>query len=754
MLGQMPEDDQSKGRSLAAVSETTINVGSTSPDQTSPALMIKPVVRQHNQHNPNEGRTNIVVHRPAKSGATSAADACLVLLYPPGPDMGRRFPLSRDEIVVGRGAECDIQVDRDSVSRRHARVFRAGDNWSVEDLQSTNGTYVNDVPVTKTAIRDADLVKVGAAIFKFLSGSSIEASYHEEIYKLTIVDALTGAHNKRYFLEFLEREIARCAYYRRPLSLLMFDIDHFKQINDKHGHLTGDYVLREMSRRLLGRVRREQLFARYGGEEFAVVLPETDFQTARVFGEHLRQIVADTAFEYEGESFPVTVSVGVATVGENIDVSAFIKVADDNLYRAKRQGRNRVVAGRETWPRWRPDPGFATKTAGVPVVALSLLGRPRLLSNTGGAAHVDDLEGVLYSRLNEQRGRSGLNFGVGEGGGHLLVAATDRGGRSSLRVRVVEAVRACAEEHPEARFATGPVCMGSSAVEEAISGLEDELDLLENGRYLPQSLALASRALEAKDSPVAQAKHILEFGEAVLQWLALCASVEILRRTSSTTEAAITRNLVGPVSMGRWHEILSSAVKELVGAEAVHVAAWRSTFGNKAERSAVLSSFNDLIALRNNFAHDPTANDEHTVREIVDKKGPHLRQLVRQELRPVLALIPAEVEFVDFEEELQGYRVTRLIGERTPVPVPFYSRRRMKRGLWLCDLIADRAVPLEPLFVRDTCPKCGARELFLLHRLDELSFRNPFTGHVLDKRLDQLPFRDDDKETLRRLGAR
>ena len=93
---------------------------------------------------------------------------------------------------------------------------------------------------------------------------------------MTIVDALTGAHNKRYFLEFLEREIARCARYRRPLSLLMFDIDHFKAINDKHGHLTGDYVLREMSRRLLGRVRREELLARYGGEEFAAVLPETD----------------------------------------------------------------------------------------------------------------------------------------------------------------------------------------------------------------------------------------------------------------------------------------------------------------------------------------------------------------------------------------------------------------------------------------------------------------------------------------------
>jgi two-component system cell cycle response regulator len=283
--------------------------------------------------------TKVQAVKPVETG-----EACMVLIYPPGPDMGKRFPLSRPEVVLGRGGDCDVQVDRDSVSRRHARVFRSGDSWYVEDLQSTNGSYVNDKPVTKGLLADGDFVKIGAAIFKFLMGTGIEASYHEEIYKMTIVDALTGAHNKRYFLEFLEREIARCARYRRPLSLLMFDIDHFKAINDKHGHLTGDYVLRELSRRLLGRVRREELLARYGGEEFAAVLPETDLTGARTFGEQVRRLVSDIPFAYEGDTFPVTVSVGVACVeGEDVDVSSFIKLADDNLYRAKREGRNRVI---------------------------------------------------------------------------------------------------------------------------------------------------------------------------------------------------------------------------------------------------------------------------------------------------------------------------------------------------------------------------------------------------------------------------
>lgn len=272
-------------------------------------------------------------------------EACLVLIYPSGPDMGKRFPLSKDEVVLGRGGDCDILVDRDSVSRRHARVYRDGHNWMVEDLGSTNGSYVNDQPVQGAPpLRDSDFLKIGTAIFKFLRGKGIETSYYEEIYRMTIIDGLTGAHNKRYFLEFLEREVARCSRHQRPLSLLMLDIDHFKPINDTHGHLTGDYVLKEMSRRLLGRIRKEELLARYGGEEFAAVLPETDHQGALIFAEQIRQIVSTEPFEYEGDRFNVTVSVGVHTLyGESMDPLTFIRHADDNLYRAKREGRNRVI---------------------------------------------------------------------------------------------------------------------------------------------------------------------------------------------------------------------------------------------------------------------------------------------------------------------------------------------------------------------------------------------------------------------------
>jgi two-component system, cell cycle response regulator len=291
-----------------------------------------------------EGKTRITnVRSPAEAGSQPA---CLVLIYPTGPDMGRKFTLEGGALLIGRGADCDIVVDMDSVSRRHAQIERRGAVVLISDQGSTNGTYVNELQVAaERALCDGDQVKVGNAIFKFLSGGNVEAGYHEAIYRMTIIDALTEAYNKRYFLEFLDRELARCARYRRPLSLVMFDLDHFKQINDDHGHLAGDFVLREMARRLRSRIRKEELLARYGGEEFGVVLPEADHQGALDFAEQLRRLVAREPFIFEDDSIELTISVGAATTEGDAQVEAaqFIKMADENLYRAKRSGRNRVV---------------------------------------------------------------------------------------------------------------------------------------------------------------------------------------------------------------------------------------------------------------------------------------------------------------------------------------------------------------------------------------------------------------------------
>jgi diguanylate cyclase (GGDEF)-like protein len=270
------------------------------------------------------------------------SEACLVQIY--GPDLGKKYPLKDVEFTVGREDGNGIVVPLDNVSRKHCQFLAKGDKVYLVDLGSTNGTFLNDEEVTKeTALRSGDLVKVGGAIFKFLYGGNVEALYYEEVYRMAIVDGLTQIFNKRYFLEFLEREMARCHRYGRALSLLMFDIDHFKKINDDNGHLAGDAVLHDLAGLAKGRVRKEECLARYGGEEFAIVLPESGPDKVRVFAEKLLRLVADHAFIFEGQQIPVTISIGVADMSADItEPSQFIKASDAMLYKAKHDGRNRV----------------------------------------------------------------------------------------------------------------------------------------------------------------------------------------------------------------------------------------------------------------------------------------------------------------------------------------------------------------------------------------------------------------------------
>ena len=272
--------------------------------------------------------------------------ACLVHIYPTGPGMGTRYLLGDVPLVIGRGSEADIRIYDNSVSRRHARVQPGTDGYYAIDLQSTNGTFVNDAPASMHKLKDGDYLRVGNAIYRFLAGGNVEAEYHEEIYRLTIIDGLTDVPNKRYLLEFLDRELARSERYRRPLALLLFDIDHFKAVNDQMGHLGGDFTLRELAARVKAGIRKEELFARYGGEEFAVVLPETTREGAIPIAERLRSLVEAQPFTYDGRDYAVTVSIGVATTTgeEALTPGELLCRADERLYQAKRDGRNRVAA--------------------------------------------------------------------------------------------------------------------------------------------------------------------------------------------------------------------------------------------------------------------------------------------------------------------------------------------------------------------------------------------------------------------------
>ncbi|MDH3217516.1 MAG: GGDEF domain-containing protein [Candidatus Krumholzibacteria bacterium] len=292
-----------------------------------------------------ENQDHTVLWSGTDEPETGVEEACMILLHPPDLIRHRRTTLRRDSYLAGRDIHCDLALDLSTISRLHAELVRDDQgHWWVQDRKSTNGTFVNERRVKRERLSDGDQIRFGEVIFKFLTGDNIESAYHEEIYRLAIQDGLTGVHNKRYLLDFLEREIAGALRHQQPLTLVIMDVDHFKRVNDQRGHLAGDAVLKEIARRIEPRMRREELFARYGGEEFAAVLTMTPLEGGIRFAEQLRRLVADEQFIFENARFPITMSFGVATMQDEQDITreALIKRADAQLYKAKHGGRNRV----------------------------------------------------------------------------------------------------------------------------------------------------------------------------------------------------------------------------------------------------------------------------------------------------------------------------------------------------------------------------------------------------------------------------
>lgn len=344
---QQREDGQDSEREPAASGhESIIPLGFLPEIQVDRSRIFRSDLVASGRHTVSDVPTAIAIPS-ARLDPEAHGTPCLIVLY--GRPLGRRLPLDRPEVIVGRSDTAAIQVDEDWVSREHARIEVRERGCTLEDLGSTNGTWVNDARVTTTALADGDLIRVGQTVFKYLSGANIEAKFHEAMYRLTITDGLTGAVNKLAFLDALDREITRARHDRVNVSLAIFDIDFFKNVNDTWGHLAGDAVLRELSRVASGQVRPVDTFARYGGEEFALILPGMSRESARDACDAIRLLVGRTPFSHDGHALRVTISCGVATVdfgdipaSATVSPAEFIARADDRLYDAKQRGRNRV----------------------------------------------------------------------------------------------------------------------------------------------------------------------------------------------------------------------------------------------------------------------------------------------------------------------------------------------------------------------------------------------------------------------------
>ncbi len=270
-------------------------------------------------------------------------ELCLIPLLGTGVS-GMRV-LAVRENVIGRQPGVDILVRDPRVSRQHCKIVLTNAGPKIVDLDSRNGTFVNDVQVTETYLNDGDLIRIGDTVFRIRYVDRVELERQEELYRRATRDSLTDLHNRQYLLERLNEELARARRHRFSVSFLMVDVDHFKLINDRLGHAAGDRALAVVAGILRDNVRSEDTVARYGGEEFAVLAPFADVSGARILAERLRALVERNEWSKGEGRMPLTISVGTATFPNDADAGLdLIHKSDIALYRAKHAGRNCVVS--------------------------------------------------------------------------------------------------------------------------------------------------------------------------------------------------------------------------------------------------------------------------------------------------------------------------------------------------------------------------------------------------------------------------
>ena len=267
------------------------------------------------------------------------APPALVMLMGPAGLMGKQWSLESNELYLGRAPACDICVDEKSLSKKHAKLVSVGDRMTVVDLESTNGTEVGGKKLSPNApvfLNNDDRIKLGNVIFKFLSQGNIESVAVASSNDRSNIDGLTHILNKAAITRNLEETFKKAKLTETNLALIVFDLDHFKKINDTYLHQGGDYVLREVASVVKNQlIRSGDLFGRYGGEEFVVVLFGSPLQRACEIAERIRATIEKHEFKFAGRRIPVAVSLGVAAVDATVTTpeSLFDK-ADRALYQS------------------------------------------------------------------------------------------------------------------------------------------------------------------------------------------------------------------------------------------------------------------------------------------------------------------------------------------------------------------------------------------------------------------------------------
>jgi two-component system cell cycle response regulator len=300
--------------------------------------------------------TTRTTQAPGSPADVAQNDAYLVVMA--GSNVGEMYKVEKDQTVIGRGDKADLRLIDDGISRDHARIVKEGNQMFLEDMGSTNGTYCNGAPVTRQALCEGDKILLGSTtILKFSYHDKLDEAFQRQMSESALRDGLTRAYNKRYFGERVESELQYALRHDAPLSLIFIDIDHFKRINDVHGHQAGDSVLVQLATLTSSMLGEDDVFTRYGGEEFAVIARGTDLAAAEALSERIRASVEAHPFAFGDQTIPVTISVGIsrapgAGIATTIDLVAR---ADEALYAAKRAGRNRICLAKAPASKGNPE---------------------------------------------------------------------------------------------------------------------------------------------------------------------------------------------------------------------------------------------------------------------------------------------------------------------------------------------------------------------------------------------------------------
>lgn len=269
------------------------------------------------------------------------------------------IPLEREEVILGRELGADVRVNDNKVSRRHAKISKvlnpaSGETeYILKDFGSRGGTLLNGEKIVEEPLQHGDKITVGEQILRFDLLDAIDREYQLQIHRLISHDDLTGLLSSRSFFSELRREAERAKIEKRTFCVLMLDLDHFKRVNDAHGHLTGSKTLEEIGNSIINCLRSGDAAARFGGEEFAAFLLDAEVGQALVAAERIRQEIESRKFSVVRKETPlethrVTISIGIASFpDDSTDPIQLVEMADSALYRAKREGRNRVCVYRD-----------------------------------------------------------------------------------------------------------------------------------------------------------------------------------------------------------------------------------------------------------------------------------------------------------------------------------------------------------------------------------------------------------------------